>query len=160
MDIIKNKTGLPPRENIARINQQRMLPTAVPTRILGQIIGGEPASTALGSATTATSTIPDASSGTFLITTADEFKRVLFGAPDVSIYIGSVTDANEWPNATYGMGNMPISFFPGVWGLSDNANVVSRLVIRNNTGGSVDVIIKYRIRLITNPVASQEQANV
>ncbi len=158
--IIKNVTGFEQPENRPRVNQQRMLPTAVPSRVLGEIISSEPEGTELGTATTATVTIPDASSANITITTTDALRRVLLGVPDVAVYIDSVTVANQWPTASYGGGNMPIYFFPGDWGLTDNRNLKSKLVIRNNTGGARDVIVKYRVRIINNPVGGGDGTNV
>ena len=160
MEAIKNQTGLPPIQNNPRVIQQRMLPTAVPTRILGRIIQTEPESLALGAGVTGTTTMADATNSVFTFTLADAFSRMLMGTPDVSIYIGSVTSANKWPNATYHMGNLPISFFAGDWGDTNNTNVVSKLILRNLTGAPVDIIVKYRTRVIINPIGSQNGTNV
>ena len=160
MDAIKNQTGLPPTQNNPRVVQQRMLPTAVPTRILGRIIQTEPESLALGGAITGATTMADASNSLFTFTLTDAFSRMLLSTPDISIFIGSVTSANKWPNATYHMGNLPISFFPGDWGDTNNTNVVSKLILRNLTGAPVDIIVKYRTRVIINPIGSQNGTNV
>lgn len=163
MKIIKNTTGFPDKENSPRVNQQQMLPAAIKQRLLGEIIGSSTGTVKAGSGTSSTSTIPDATSASFLFTTTDNFNRVILVVPDVAIYVhataATVSSANQWPNATYGAGNMPVTVIND-WGLTNNVNFVCRVVVRNNTGGSVNVIVVYRGRIITNALAGSEAANV
>lgn len=117
---------------------------------IGDIVGGNPASTNLGSGVYSNSTVPNAASGNFLFRFSDQYNRVILGVPDVSIYVGSsIIPANQWPNASYGMGNMPITYMND-WGLSDNVGIVTRVVVRNNSGADVNVFVVVRLRTITN----------
>lgn len=160
MQTIKNITGFPDRQNNPRVNQQRILPSAVKSRSFGAIIFGSPSSNALGSGVNSgVITISNATNRSVAITASDAFKRTLLVSPDIAIFIGSVTSANQWPNSTYHMGNLPITIFND-WGLTNNVNTVTRVGIYNNTGSSRDVIIVYRARFIRNPVAGETDANV
>lgn len=159
MDKVKNKTGFPPRENRPRVAQQVILPAAVKQRILGEFITGSPAPNNLGSGVSATITVPSGASRSALITTSDNFNRTIMTSPDVAIYVGSISEATQWPNASQNMGNFPVSVFND-WGLTNNVNSVTRVQMYNNTGGSLDVIVAARIRLIKNPVAGGDSPNV
>lgn len=172
MAVVSNKTGFQPTENRPRVNQQRMLPTAVPTRILGQIISGNPDSTQLGSGNfvtdsgTTTLTVANATSLTISLSLNDNFNRVIFAIPDFTIYTDTTTpgtptisSADQWPNSTYGMGNMPMSTWND-WGSGNNVGIVTKVVIRNNTGSDRKIKVIYRFRIITNPTSGGSGTNV
>lgn len=147
----------------ARMAAHRIVGQAMSSSKVGDMITGNPASTNIGSGnlvvdnTGSTSlTITNSSSITANITLTDTFNRVLLAVPDIAIYTDVTTPgtptisvADQYPNTTYGMGNMPIAIWND-WGLSDNVNVVTRVVIRNNTGSDRKVKIVYRFRIITN----------
>lgn len=157
---IKNVTGFPTRENTPRVNQQRMLPTAVPTRVLGKIISGAPESTALGSGNSSgVVTVSATSSRSVVFTTFDIYNRVILSVPDVAIYFGSISEANQWPNLTYNMGNFPVCIFND-WGRTNNVNSATRVQMYNTTASPIDVIVVMRARLIINPSGGQEDSNV
>lgn len=161
MQTIPNVTGFPPSENNPRVNQQQLLPAAIKERLLGNIISGNPVSTEAGSGNASTLTIPDASTGYVRNTLTDNFGRVLLAVPDISVYIGSISAATQWPSdsLSIGMGNMPLHV-RNDWGRTDNVNVVNEIAIRNNTGSSQDVIVVLRWRIITNAVGGKVTGNV
>lgn len=156
---ISDQPAFEPRGNKPRVNQQEMLPAAIKERLLGNIITGNPPSFEPGSGNVATITIPDAATGYIRNTLIDNFGRVLLAVPDISIYIDSISVANQWPTATIGMGNMPIHS-RNDWGRTDNVNVVSEVAVRNNTGSSQNVIVVLRWRIITNALGGKVTGNV
>lgn len=149
--------------NTPRVNQQSLLPAAIKQRLLGEIIGSSTGSLSLGSGVYGSSTMPDATSASFLFTTTDSFNRVILVVPDVAIYVNATTatisTADAWPNNSYGQGNVPVTVFND-WGLTNNVNYVCRVGIRNNSGGSINVIVVYRGRIISNALAGQTGTNV
>lgn len=133
-----------------RTNQQKMLPTSVQTRLLGQLFSNNPSSSALGSGIYNSINLPTASSASFLFTVADNAGREVIAVPYVAFYIfDTVTNAYlHWPNTSFGMGNMPTSVFND-WGNDNQFNTVTRAVIRNNTGSTQLVQAVCRFRIIT-----------
>lgn len=132
-----------------RMAAHRIIGQATSGSKIGDVVSGSPASTNLGTGTALTSTIADATSGTFNFTVTDNFSRVLLAVPDMAVYIGTPSAATLWPNTSFGMGNMPIAFFNN-WGLTNNVNVVHTIVVRNNTGSPQTVTVIGRFRIITN----------
>lgn len=143
--------------NNTRMQANRLVGQAVHSSKVGDMVQGNPPSTNIGSGTSnGIQTIPDATSISVLNTLTDTFGRVLMAIPDIAIYTDKTTagtptisQADAWPNATYGAGNMPVTSFND-WGLTNNVNVVNRTVIRNNTGSQRAVIVIIRWRIITN----------
>lgn len=147
---IDDVPAFPRTDNQPRTNQQQVLPTAIKNRLLANLFSNNPASDELGSAIKLSGVIPNNSSGSFRFTFSDPDGRELIGVPDVAFYINNVNSDSQWPNAAFGMGNMPTSVFND-WGLTDNKNVVVRATIRNNTGASQLVFCYCRLRIIANP---------
>lgn len=150
MSSIPNKPAFADVANQPRANQQQILPSAVQTRLLGNLFSNNPTSSSLGTAIKLSTNLPNANSVSFKFTFKDPQGREIIGVPDVAFYIGTPDAANQWPNPTFGMGNMPTSVFND-WGLSDNKNVVVRATIRNNTGSAQLVYCYCRLRIIVNP---------
>lgn len=143
---------LKPDQN--RIGADSIFGQSISAGKIGDIITGNPASTNLGTGlSSGAATIADASSLSYIFTLTDNYNRVLVAIPDIAIYVDGSAVANQWPNTTYGMGNMPITWFND-WGLTNNVNTVTRVVVRNNTGGSRSVTVIVRWRLITNSTAA------
>ncbi len=147
---IDNTPAFAKVENQPRTNQQQVIPTAIKVRLMGDLFSNNPSSSAPGSAIKASGTIPNSSSGTFLFTLTDNAGRELIAVPDIAFYIGDVTSDTQWPNASFGMGNMPTSVFND-WGETDNKNVVTRATIRNNSGAAQLIFCYCRFRIIANP---------
>lgn len=137
-----------------RTSDHLVLNGSINANKLGDIITGNPASTNLGSGiSSGLSTIPNAMSLSFIFAVNDEYNRVIIAVPDIAIYVGSLDDANLYPNASYGYGNLPIAIYND-WALTDNVGVVTRVIVRNNTGAPVDVYVICRWRIITNSTAA------
>lgn len=133
-----------------RTNQQAVLPNAVQSRLLGNLFASEPAGTELGTGVIATTDIATLTSSQFDFTVVNNSGLELVAIPDVAVYVGEINSDNEWPNSTYGMGSLPITVFNN-WGLTNNKNVVTTVVVRNNFGTLVaDVSVIIRWRLIVN----------
>lgn len=133
-----------------RNTQQKALPTSVPARVTADLFSNEPDSYALGSGVSETALVAANTSTSFLFTVASNNGAPIIAIPDVAFFIGSFSSSTQWPNPTYGMGNMPVAVFND-WGLTDNYNVVTRATIRNNTGLDQVVICIGRFRIVTNP---------
>lgn len=140
-----------------RIGQLDVKPSAINTRAIGNLV--DSSSPGLGRGSVASLTIPDSASGTFAFTLTDNQKRVVMAVPDMSWYIGSISPATQWPNATYGMGNMRSAVWND-WGSTDNINVVTKLIVRNDTGSAQLVIAVCRWRIIRNAAAQFEQSQI
>lgn len=147
---IDDVPAFPKTENQPRTNQQQVFPAAIQPRLLGSLFSNNPVDETLGSAVKLVGTIPNNTSGSFKFTFSDPQGREIIGVPDVAFYINATDGSSQWPNATYGMGNMPTSVFND-WGLTDNKNVVVRATIRNNTGAQQIVYCYCRLRIIINP---------
>lgn len=138
----------------SRINQQRVLPAAIQTRLIGNLFSNNPSSDAQGSGLQATTIIPNSSSASFIFTLTDNQGRELIAVPDIAFYVGDEVDPSfQWPNRDHGMGNMPATVFND-WGLTNNKNVVTRAIMRNNSGSDQNVICVCRFRIIANPGTS------
>lgn len=157
---IEDTPAFPAESNKPRVKQQDLLPAAVKQRLLGNIITGYPESLAAGSGVvTAVYGVADSTTVYFTNVLSDNFGRVILAVPDISIYIGSISAANQWPNASVGMGNMPIHT-RNDWGKTNNVNVVTEIAVRNNTGSPQDVIVVIRLRIISNAVGGRATGNV
>lgn len=139
----------------SRVNQQYIRPQAVKDRNIGPIVTSS--HSGLGNADFVTATVPNSSSRNIYFTLTDKQGRVMLAVPDVSVYIGSVTDANQWPTSTVGGGNFPV-YVMNDFGQSDNVNVVTHVVCRNNTGVDQTIVVACRWRIVVNPANTFEQA--
>lgn len=143
----------------ARVNQQAILPTAVQTRFLSQLITGSNAQS---------NYIRTPAGRNFLTrftVTNDQGQQVL-AIPDTSVYIGIVdisnaTADNEWPRVGFDMHTFPISFNSSDWGFTNGINQVATVTGYNNTGSDQDVLIVTQWRVIVQPAstAGTQQSN-
>lgn len=136
-----------------RITASRIRGQIISGSKVGDIITGNPATTNLGFGNVAEGIVTNATSTEFILQLSDNFHRVILAVPDVSIFVGFIDPTTQWPNPTYGMGNMPCMVFNS-WGYSNNVNVVTSVVVRNDTGADINVIVAYRWRIITNSSAA------
>lgn len=159
-DYVEDIDPFAPKGDPGRINQQQVLPSAIQTRLIGNLFSNNPSSDAPGSGIHATLALPASSSGSFIFTISDNQGRELIAVPDVAFYIGEFINAStHWPNSSFGMGNMPIAVFND-WGLTNNKDVVTRAIIRNNTGAEQIVTCYCRFRIIANPSRSTGVSNI
>lgn len=153
-DYIDNTAEFPASNDPGRINQQQVLPSAIQTRLIGNLFSNNPSSEQAGSGIRLEGVIPNNSSGRFTFTLSDNQNRELIATYDIAFYIGEdANDSTQWPNASFGMGNMPFVVYND-WGLTDNRNIVARAVMRNNSGANQNVICYLRFRIIANPGTS------
>lgn len=141
----------PLRDDPRRVNQQQVLPSAIQTRLIGNLFSNNPASFAPNSGVRLTEIIPNNSSGNFYFTLTDNQNRELIAVPDIAFYVGEVVGPDTlWPNASFGMGNMPMTVYND-WAITDNKNVVTHAIMRNNSGTDQEVTCVCRFRIIANP---------
>lgn len=140
-----------------RIGQLDIKPSAVTTRAVNNLV--ESSHSGLGAGAAASIVIPNGSSATFTFTLRDNQRRTILAVPDMSWFIDVVSNITQWPNASFGMGNMP-SLVWNDWGSTDNVGVVSKLIVRNNTGSDQFVIGVCRWRVIKNSSAQFEQGQI
>lgn len=151
MDSVENKDSTADTGSPVRVNQQQMLPTSVPARVTAGLFSTNPDSYALGTGNTGSILVLNSTSASFIFTVSSNNDAPIIAVPDVAFYIGqTVGPDTQWPSSAFGMGNMPVSVFND-WGLTDNHNVATRAIIRNNTGFDQFVICVCRFRIITNP---------
>lgn len=143
-----------------RIGQQNVRPNAVKSTALGPIVTSSHSGTGSGAGIVAT--VPTGFSINILFTLTDNKGRAMLAVPDVSVYVpatstADITAANQWPNAVWGGGTLPV-YVMNDWGRTDNSNVVTRVVVRNNGAINVSVIVVIRWRVITQPTNQPTQA--
>lgn len=139
----------------ARTAQQNILPTAVQSRFLSQIITTSPI-------TWNYINIPNSSSGKFVFAVNNNQNQQILALPDVTAYVGitdisQISNASEWPTAAIGGGNCPIYINSSDWGLSNGINSITKVVVRNNTGNPLDAVVVVQWRIITQPQSSDAQ---
>lgn len=145
-----------------RTSQQELLPNSVQVRQIGSLFSDVPNTVNLGVAIFSTSVIPNSSTGVFNFTVADNAGRQIIAPADWSAYIGSVSAANQWPTSFpggVGAGGMPIYATLSDFGMSNNLNVVTRIIVRNNTGSTQTVIVAVRWRIVTFPITQNVITN-
>lgn len=156
---VEDRDPLDNRGEPERINQQRVLPSAIQTRLLGDLFSNSPPGNELGAGIRGTINVPNNASGTFRFQLDDSQGREIIAVPDISFFVGEFPTAdNLWPNSRFGMGNMPTSVFNS-WAHTNNKNVVTQAVIRNNTGADQIVTCICRFRIIANPGASTSSSS-
>lgn len=154
---VADPTSVPVATNTAitsptRVQKQKTLPSFITSRSLGQVITSS--ATGLGNALFANFVVPNSTSGVFTLKVANVNKQVILAVPDVSVYIGSQpSDATQWPTAAVGGGNLPV-YVMNDFGQTDNVNVVTRVVVRNNTGSDQSITVAIRWRIITNSASA------
>lgn len=150
---IDNVQGFDGASDPDRVSQQQIIPGFVRTRALGNII--DSSVSGLGNALFGKGIVPNGFSGVFNLTVASSLNQVILAVPDVSFYIGSVAAANQWPTAAVGGGNFPIYVTTNDFGQTNNVDVVTRVVCRNNSGADQTVIVAVRWRIIANAAMQQ-----
>lgn len=138
-----------------RINQQRILPNAISTRLLNSIFSY----TDVGSAS---AVIPDGTSVTFNGVVEDKLSRPIIAFPDIAVYIGitdisQANDDNQWPTATVGGGSLPVYVNPSNWGKTNGTNEVSSVTVRNSTGTNQTILVVFQWRVLTQPGSASSQ---
>lgn len=105
--------------------------------------------TAVASGSTTLSNGQDA---TFTITTTATSKARTLVAYDWSLYLGSVSTANHFPDgANITMSNWVIIPFSNDWGDTNNTNTVMQVYVRNvSAGASQTVVLEVQSRLLQN----------
>lgn len=137
--------------DMGRTNQQQVLPSAIQTRLIGNLFSNNPSSDALGSGIQGNAVVTNSTSTSFIFTLTDNQGRELIAVPDIAFYVGNqISSTTAWPNQSFGMGNMPIAIYND-WSLTNNKNVVTRAIIRNNSGADQNVFCVCRFRIIANP---------
>lgn len=159
--IIAKEPDLSPVSN-ARIGQQNVKPNAVKDTALGPIVTSSHAG--LGSGLGAQVSVPIGFSANIVFTLNDAKKRALLAVPDVSVYVPATTLAdiksiNLWPTASWGGGTMPV-YVMNDWASTDNSNVVTRVLVRNNGASAVPVLVIIRWRIIAQSTNTISQGLV
>lgn len=129
----------------ARIKQQNITPGSIQTRSLGNIILS-------GSTVTSTTTLNNNQQVVYTITTSTKNPNAkTFVVPDITIYQGSVANANSIPDgANVTATNYQIIFMGNDWGQTNNINTVTKVYVRNISAGTQTIILKLISRVITN----------
>lgn len=93
----------------------------------------------------ATYTLANNAEQLITVTLSNDKDLRLFGFPQLTMYVDSVSEANRLYGATYTYAEF--DFFNWVdWGSTDNNNVIFLVYVRNISGGSHDVIINVNFR--------------
>lgn len=139
-----------------RVNQQSMIPSSVTNRILGSIISSS--ASGLGNASFLETTMTVAQTISFDFFVSDTKGRTIIAVPDIGVYVGSISPDNQYPTALYNPATLQVSSYNN-WGLTDNINTVTSVVVRSNFVDPIDVIVVCRWRVITNPTVALAQSS-
>lgn len=144
------------------LNPLTIRPSTINQQAVGNLITSS--AVALGQAAFATQQLPTMTTTQVNFTLADNAGRTISPNPDVAVYTNvtnpnQISAANQWPNAAYGMSNLPWQQYQN-FGLTDNVNAVTSVSIRNNNAFAVNVVIAVRWRIITNSSATFQQGSV
>ena len=143
-------------------DQWQLLPGSTTKQQLGNIVT---VSHKPGEAYLYADTIPTSTTGIIRVEVRDDYGRVFLPQPECAVYtgvsstVGTMPQANAWPNASYAMNNFPVSIIPLDGAYSDDTHSVTTFAIRNNSGADVPVVVAVRWRLITNSASSFEQSD-
>ena len=111
----------------------------------------------LGLTATASASITalaDATSVIFTMTTEHDADLRIFATVHLSIYEGSVSAANKIQGGSnIGNTDYEMTIWPD-WGATNNKNVVHRVWVLNNTGGSKDILLRVNTRFIVETATS------
>lgn len=140
-----------------RVNQQITLPDFIKNRSLGNIITSS--HTGLGAGLFVNYTVLNGTSTVFYLSVKNNAGQVILAVPDVSIYQNSISSDNEWPNGNIAGNNFPV-YVKNDYGTTDNVNVVTQVVARNNSGIDQPIVVAIRWRIITNSAATQQNQNL
>lgn len=133
-------------ENMRRIYQEDLAPSAVKPRAVSEdfIISSDHLS--------ASTTLSNGEYATLTITTSQENNSKIFAVPDISIYIGSVADANQLPTGIGADSDEWQVIGPwNDWGATDNLNVKTKLFVHNlSAGATQSVLFRVKVRYLSN----------
>lgn len=140
-------------EQVDRVNQQQILPTAISNRFLSEAVSTSTFSWVAF-------TVANSTSSTVNCTLEDRFDRVILAIPQISIFIGITnysqgTLANQWPTTAIGGGNFPIYFNPFDYFKVSGNNQVARVTCRNNTGTDQQLVAAVQWKVFTVPTTTQ-----
>lgn|SRR3972149_459980 len=102
----------------------------------------------LSSTASASITLADGQSGTFINTLSSASNSRLFGFPNISLYVGSISATTIISDGT---GINPDSFKWAIWvdwGASDNNNIIAKAYIQNNSGGTETILFRSNWRFL------------
>lgn len=154
---VSNVDGNTPAES-TRTSQQTVLTNAVQTRLIGGLFSDQPDNLALGqSANFISHTINNNTTTIFTLPVSSPNGQQIIAFLDTSLYFNEVSAENEFPSIIAGVGpsNFQYNVYNSDWGLSDNLNVVSRVICRNTSGSAKFIILAYRWRILTFPLNAQ-----
>jgi len=134
----------------ARLSQRGILPTAIKTRNLGNIIISRP-SDLIGDATSYSFTFGNGDQAVITATLETENNTKLLAILDSSLYVTSVADSNQLPSGS-GVDETQYQIIgPWYdWGSTDNKNVKVKLYVLNISAGTVTVLGRSIWRYIAN----------
>jgi len=140
----------PQNAQSVRITQRGIFPTAIKTRNLGNIIISRP-SDLIGDATSYSFTFGNGDQAVITATLETENNTKLLAILDSSLYVGSVTDANQLPTGSAINETQYQIIGPWYdWGSTDNKNVKVKLYVLNISAGTVTVLGRSIWRYIAN----------
>lgn len=129
-----------------RLRQSGMLPTIIKPRSLGDLVLSTETATGISPA------LDNGDEYTFVITISNSAGAKIFANLDISLYIGSVADANELPGGS-GVTESDWQVIGPInsWGQTNNKNQVVQIYVRNiSAGAGQTIILKTIARFITN----------
>lgn len=145
-----------------RVIQQRIIPNAIQTSMIGNLFSSNPGGTTLGTANFTSGIASNGTSTVVNFTVSDNQGRQLIAFPDVSVFTNAtdpsqISPDTQWPNNNFAGNNFPVFINPSNWGNSNQHDVVTTVVMRNNSGADVPFVIAVRWRIITFPQTSSNQ---
>lgn len=132
------------RDRFKRVSQRDILPQAVKTRSLGDVI--RRTAQAQGS-----QELDNGEQVVFEVETVSKAGVRVLAIPDISVYVGSATSANQLPGGS-SIDESDWQFI-GPWQdlAATDGNTVNTIVyVRNISAGTSTVILQVKSRLITN----------
>lgn len=128
-----------------RISQRDLLPTATKIRSLGDII-------ILGALYSASATLSNGNDTVFTLTTTSIDSSRNFCIPDMSLYLTSVSSANQIPGGSnITMSQWEVIFMGNDYQTTDSKKSISKVYIRNiSAGASKVVLFRATSRVINN----------
>lgn len=112
-----------------------------------------------GVATGTSNALSNGGTWTFNISTTNTGGAITLVAPDITLYLTSVSAANQFPDGS----NIDMSQWQIVgpwndWGDTDNINTFTRIFIRNiSAGASKTIVLKVNSRAISNTISNVSQ---
>ena len=128
-----------------RLKNKNLLPTIVKNRNLGNIV-------LLSSISIGTATLSNTDEVVFAVTTSAKNGQRIFCVPDISVYVGTVTAANQLPGgSSITESDWQIVFMGNDLNTTDSFNTKTDVYIRNISAGASQVVtIRTQSRVIVN----------